>query len=143
MQSWWIHLVTVMAQWPPATTNFLQPARAAAPPMPMTPVPSLAPATAQPLCQDLWTILRPKVPGTGHTQTRPQPRASTRVRKTHSLQLHPYQVSLQPLPERVCAVFVELPPFMTWRALGPIPRLYSGTDMPVKVGMIINKYYTS
>lgn len=133
MPSWWTLRATVTARWLHGTTNSPLPAKAAVHPTPMTPVPSSAPATAPPLCPGLWTTLRPRAPGTGRTQTRPLTRPKTRARKTHLLLLRQSQASLQPPPERVCAVFAEPPPYMTWKALGPTPRWRSGTDMLVKV----------
>lgn len=133
MPSWWTPRITVTAQWLYMTTSFPQLVRAAAPPMPMTPVPSSPPAIAPPPYLDLWTTPRPKFHGTGYTQTRLLPR--TRARRTHSLQFLQSQVSPQLPLERVCAVSAEPPPCMTWRALGPTPRWHSGTDMPVKVLM--------
>lgn len=113
MPSWWTPLATATAQWLRATTNFPQPARAAVPPTPTTPVPSSAPAIAPHLYPGLWTTRRPRAPGTGYTRTRPCPRPSNRARRTHSLQLRQSRASLQLPPERVCAVFVEPPLYTT------------------------------
>lgn len=131
--SWWTHRVTVTARWLHATTNSPPPVKAAVHPTPMTPVPSSVTATAPPLYLGLWTTHRLRALGIGCTQTRPMPRPNSRARRTHLLPLRQSRASLQPPPERVCAVFAEPPRFMTWKAVGPTPRWRSGTGTPVKV----------
>lgn len=133
MQSWWTPLATAMAQWQHTTTNNPQPVRAAAPPMPTTPVPLLPPATAPPPYPGHWITPHPRVPGSGYTRTRLWSRPSIRAKRTRSLQLHLSLVLHQPPPERACAVSAGPPLCMTWKGLDPIPKWCSGIDMPVKV----------
>lgn len=133
MPSWWTPLAIATAQWQHTTTNYPQPVRAAAPPMPTTPVPLLPPAIAPPPYPGLWITPHPRVPGNGHTQTRRWPRPSIRAKKTRSLQLHLSLALHQPPPERACAVSAGPPLCMTWKGLDPIPKWCSGIDMPVKV----------
>lgn len=131
--SWWTPLTTAMAQWRHTTTNFPQPVRAAAPPMPMTPVPLLPlPITLSPYL-GLWITPLLRVPGTGYTRTKLRPRPSIRAKRTRSMQLHLSQVLHQLPLERACVVSDGPPLCMIWKGLDPIPKWCSGTDMPVKV----------
>lgn len=135
MRSWWTPLATATDQWQHTTTNYPQPGRAAAPPMPTTPVRLSPPAIAPPQYPGLWITPHPRVPGSGYTRTRlgPRPIRAIRAKMTPSLRLHLSLVSHQPPPERVCAASVGPPLCRTWKGLDPIPKWCSGIDMPVKV----------
>lgn len=135
--SWWTPLTTAMARWLHTTTNFPQPVRAAAPPMPMTPVPLLPLPITLPPYLGLWITPHLRVPGTGYTRTKLWPRPSIRAKRTRSMQLHLSQVLHQLPLERACVVSDGPPLCMIWKGLDPIPKRCSGTDMPVKVWFIL------